>query len=401
MDKAITNNSPQESQRSRESLPGSLKEPLTTPHTLASDGLAKNGAHTAYAEIPLKKVGPIKIKGPLLEGEYSVPLATYETPLWASCNRGAKISRLTDGIQVICTHECMTRSVLVEGPSALEVQKCVFALDTLESFKNLSLTVQQTSRFATLQKISFHPVGRQLFIRIEIYSGDASGHNMATKAAEKVLNEILKHHPILNYVSLSGNACCDKKVSAINSILGRGRSMIAEIQIPRALVLKHCRTTPEKLCDINLKKNLLGSHMAGSLRSANAHVANTLLAFYLATGQDAANIVEGSQAITTCEVLPSGDLYFALTLPNLIMGTVGNGKHLPKVQEELAALDLLQERPVGENSRRLAALCAATTLCSELSLLAALTNPEELMRAHTLLERSHQKSALKSQQGGE
>lgn len=33
--------------------------------------------------------------------------------------------------------------------------------------------------------------------------------------------------------------------------------------------------------------------MAGGVQSANAHFANMLLAFYLATGQDAANIVEG------------------------------------------------------------------------------------------------------------
>jgi len=236
-------------------------------------------------------------------------------------------------------------------------------------------------------------IGRQLFIRISIYSGDASGHNMSTKAAEHILDWILKTYPELSYISLSGNACSDKKVSAINGLLGRGKSMIAEIIIPRNILQTQARTTPEKMVDINLKKNLLGSHVAGSLRSANAHVANTLLAFYLATGQDAANIVEGSQAITTCDLLTSGDLYFAVTLPNLIMGTVGNGKHLPKVQAELQNLGLTEARSLGENARRIAAVCAAAVLCSEFSLLAALTNPRELMRAHTLLERNLNKES--------
>ena len=45
------------------------------------------------------------------------------------------------------------------------------------------------------------------------------------------------------------------------------------------------------------------------------------------------------------------------------------------------------DRPAGENARRLAAICAATVLCGELSLLAAQTNPGELMRAHLALER--------------
>ena len=344
-----------------------------------------------FSQIPLKRVGLIRLEGPLLQGEFFVPLATYETPLWASCNRGAKISRLSGGISVICTHESMSRSILVEGPSAVRLHEIIQDLQRPESFKQLAEEVSQSSRFATLQQLTYHLVGRQLFIRINIYSGDASGHNMSTKAAENILNWILRTYPELSYVSLSGNACSDKKVSAINGLLGRGKSMIAEIIIPRAVLQKHCRTTPEKMVDLNLKKNLLGSHIAGSLRSANAHVANTLLAFYLATGQDAANIVEGSQAITTCDLTASGDLYFAVTLPNVIVGTVGNGKHLPQVQQELERLDLTLTRPTGENSRKLAALCAAAVLCSELSLLAALTNPEELMRAHILLERASTK----------
>ncbi len=126
--------------------------------------------------------------------------------------------------------------------------------------------------------------------------------------------------------------------------------------------------------------------MAGGLRSANAHYANMLLGFYLATGQDAANIIEGSQGITHAEVR-SGDLYFSCTLPNLIMGTVGNGKGLDFVIDNLTRLGCAEPREAGANARRLAQICAATVLCGELSLLAAQTNPGELMEAHVKLER--------------
>ena len=137
---------------------------------------------------------------------------------------------------------------------------------------------------------------------------------------------------------------------------------------------------------LNTRKNLLGSLLAGSIRSANAHYANMLLGFYLATGQDAANIVEGSQGITRAEER-DGDLYFSCTLPNVIVGSVGNGKGLPEVEEALTKLGCRQEREPGENGRRLAVLAAATVLCGELSLLAAQTNPGELMRSHVVLER--------------
>ena len=99
---------------------------------------------------------------------------------------------------------------------------------------------------------------------------------------------------------------------------------------------------------LNVRKNLIGTLLAGGVRSANAHVANMLLGFYLATGQDAANIVEGSQAITMQSA--GGCLYFSVTIPNLIMGTVGNGKGLEFVVRNMRRMGLLEEREIGENS---------------------------------------------------
>jgi hydroxymethylglutaryl-CoA reductase (NADPH) len=111
-----------------------------------------------------------------------------------------------------------------------------------------------------------------------------------------------------------------------------------------------------------------------------------LLAFYLATGQDAANIVEGSQGFVWAENRDEG-LYFAVTLPHLIVGTVGNGKHLPYIEEAMARMGLGERSEPGADSRRLASLIAASVLAGELSLLAAQTNPGELMEAHVAYER--------------
>ncbi|MDF2691494.1 MAG: hmgA, partial [Gammaproteobacteria bacterium] len=190
----------------------------------------------------------------------------------------------------------------------------------------------------------------------------------------------------LSYVSISGNICTDKKVSAINGILGRGKQVIAELTISREICEKHLRITPEALVNLHIKKNLIGSLLAGSLRSANAHFANILLAIYLATGQDAANIIEGSQGITYCEV-KNDDLYFSVNLPNIIVGSMGNGKHLDFVRENLAILGCTDSRELGKNSQRLAMITAATVLCGELSLLAAQVNPGELTRSHMVFER--------------
>ena len=82
-----------------------------------------------------------------------------------------------------------------------------------------------------------------------------------------------------------------------------------------------------------------------------------------------------------------GDLLFSCTLPNLIVGTVGNGKDLPGVDAALERLGCRGLEESGAGARRLAGLIAATVLCGELSLLAAQTNPGELMQSHVLMER--------------
>lgn len=340
---------------------------------------------TLVTEIPTRWVGPLRISGNAVTGELEVPLATYETPLWPSVGRGARISRkIPGGIRAVVLGERMTRSTLFIAQGALEAHAAAQQIAARQG--ELDEVVAAGSRHAKLVEVHPEIVGNLLFIRFAFTTGDASGHNMVTNAADALMTRILSWDLGLGYGSISGNYCSDKKATAVNGILGRGRSVVAEIVIPHDLVRKQLRSDAGRICDLVLRKNLIGSTIAGALRSANAHYANMLLAFYLATGQDAANIVEGSQGITSAENRDDG-LYFACTLPHLIVGTVGNGKHLPHVEQALERLGCREQREPGANTRRLAALIAATVLCGELSLLAAQTNPGELMAAHVLLER--------------
>ncbi len=280
------------------------------------------------ATVPMRRVGPVVVKG-TAEGAFMVPLATFETPLWPSVERGARVCEKAGGIQVVCTGRRMTRSV------ALELPDVAGAFSLGEKLRagvpSLQKVVSKTSRYAKLLEVMPLVVGRLLYLRFAFTTGEAGGHNMVTKASDALLTHIMQQCPDVRYVSISANICTDKKVSAANTLLGRGASMVAEVTISAALCRKMLKTEPAKLVELHVKKNLLGSIMAGSLMSANAHVANMLLAFYLATGQDGANVVEGSQAVVHAEATGTGDLYFSLTLPNLIVGTLGNGKDLPCV----------------------------------------------------------------------
>lgn len=346
--------------------------------------------HTeTIASIPMAVVGPVRIISKEVDEEIMLPLVTLESPLWPSTHRGAVVCTLAGGIHATLVDERMTRSVLLEGNSVKEVHQAY--LDIQKQKEQLQLIISESSQYAKLIEMNAQIVGSLLYLRFEFLTGDAAGHNMVTLASDRMLTWLLDKYKHLRYVSISGNFCSDKKVSAVNGLFGRGKNVIAEVTLSRALCKDYLKTTPEKIIDLNIKKNLLGNTIAGGLRTANAHFANMLLGFYLATGQDAANIIEGSQGFVFAE-MRGDDLYFSVTLPNLILGAIGSGKTLPYVQENLRLLGCMEQRETGDNARRLAVIAAAAVLCGELSLLAAQTNPGELMRSHVKMERKRKMS---------
>jgi hydroxymethylglutaryl-CoA reductase (NADPH) len=120
---------------------------------------------------------------------------------------------------------------------------------------------------------------------------------------------------------------------------------------------------------------MLGSVQAGSL-GANAHHANVLAAIYIATGQDPAQVVEGSTGITTCELIGE-KLYISVTIPALEVGTVGGGTRVETQQECLSIMGCLGPH----KARKFASITAGAVLAGELSLLGALS-AGELATAH-------------------
>ncbi len=330
--------------------------------------------------IPTKIVDSVKIRYLSAVEEVLVPLATLESPLFYSVCRGAKVAENCGGISVFVSQDTMTRSVI------LKCKNCNDAVSISENIINdkcIKNIIEDGSQYTKFIDLSNEIVGNLLYVRLCIESGEASGHNMVTKAAQNFVNFVIAKYDC-ECISVSGNVCVDKKVSAINSICGRGKRVNAEIIISPDVCKSLLRTTPEKICELNTTKNLLGSNLAGSLRSANSHFANMLLAIYLATGQDAANIVEGSQGITYANLQNDGSLYFSVYLPNIIVGTIGNGKHIEFARKNLEMMGGLNDG----GSKRLSAIIGATVLCGELSLMAALTNNGELIKSHLSIERS-------------
>jgi hydroxymethylglutaryl-CoA reductase (NADPH) len=72
------------------------------------------------------------------------------------------------------------------------------------------------------------------------------------------------------------------------------------------------------------------------------------------------------------DVTGQGNLYASVTLPNMIVGTVGGGTHLPTARECLAMLGCLGK----DCARKFAEICAATVLAGEISIMGALAAGE-------------------------
>ncbi|MFC6733552.1 MULTISPECIES: hydroxymethylglutaryl-CoA reductase (NADPH) [unclassified Haladaptatus] len=333
-------------------------------------------------QIPLGVAGPVPIHGGAADGTFYLPLATTEGALLASVNRGLSAIRTAGGSTARVIKSKMTRAPVFRVQDVAESVEVVEWVRANEG--KLKAAAEETTSHGELVDVTPYVVGDNVFLRFGYDTKDAMGMNMATIATEAACVLVEEETPA-SLVALSGNMCTDKKPAAINAIEGRGRTVVADVRIPRELVEERFKTTPEAIAEVNTRKNLVGSAKAGSL-GFNAHAANTVAAMFLATGQDAAQVVEGSNAIVTAEARED-ELYASISLASLEVGTVGGGTKLPTQAE---GLDILGLRgggdPPGANADALAEVIATGALAGELSLLSALAS-RHLSSAHAELGR--------------
>jgi hydroxymethylglutaryl-CoA reductase (NADPH) len=334
------------------------------------------------AQLPMGVAGPVQVAGGVADGEFYLPLATTEGALVASVNRGLSVIATAGGADARVTKSGMTRAPVFRVSGIAEAETVVSWVD--ENLDQLRAAAESTTSHGELLAVDPYVVGDSVFLRFVYDTKDAMGMNMATIATREAA-EVVEEATPASLVAVSGNLCSDKKPAAINAVEGRGRSVTADVKIPRETVEERLHTTPEAIEEANTRKNLVGSAKAGSL-GFNAHAANVVAAAFLATGQDPAQVVEGSNAITTVEAREDG-LYASVSLASLEVGTVGGGTKLATQSE---ALDVLGLRgggdPAGTNAEALAEIIAVGALAGELSLLAALAS-RHLSSAHEDLGR--------------
>ncbi|UZJ53475.1 hypothetical protein CBS101457_002795 [Exobasidium rhododendri] len=343
-----------------------------------------------FMPLPLGIAGPLNIDGQLVP----IPMATTEGTLVASTSRGCKAINAAGGVTSVLTQDAMTRGPAVEFSSITQAAKAKRWIDSPDGASTIKEAFDSTSRFARLSSLRCVMAGRTLYIRFATSTGDAMGMNMVSKGVEKAL-DLMSERFDMTILSLSGNYCIDKKPSAINWIEGRGKSVCCEAVIPAAVVKTVLKTTVKSLVNLNIKKNLIGSAMAGSIGGFNAHAANIVAAVFLATGQDPAQVVESSMCMTLMEAIPStkgaveDDLLVTVSMPSIEVGTVGGGTILAPQRALLEMLGVAgssKEIP-GANAQRLARIIASAVMAGELSLMGALS-AGHLIQAHMKHNRS-------------
>jgi hydroxymethylglutaryl-CoA reductase (NADPH) len=327
--------------------------------------------------IPLGVAGPLRVQSRFNRERiinYYIPLATTEGALIASVNRGCKAIFLSHGATVIVEQVGTTRGPVFETAGIME--SLWFKKWLEDNFVDLKNQAEKTSSHLRLIKIETTLTGRYVYGRFYFDTQDAMGMNMVTIATDSMIR-IIEDKTTIKCLSISGNFCVDKKPSWLNFISGRGKRVWAEVILKERVIKEILKTTTEKLYDVWLSKCLIGSIMSGSL-GFNSHFANIVAAFFAATGQDLAHVVEGSLGITTMKKIKK-DLYVSVYLPDVMLGTVGGGTRLEIKKEALSLIGV-------KSSSELARVLGGAVLSGEISLLASLAEGS-LSEAHQKLGR--------------
>jgi hydroxymethylglutaryl-CoA reductase (NADPH) len=348
-------------------LPQSARAALLDERVAAEAGqYARNIENfIGAARVPIGLIGPLRVNGLYANGDYYVPLATTEAALIASHSRGSRLLSEAGGCTTLLVNEGVSRAPGFAFDSIVDAALFVAWVTTqMDAFRRIA---GDTTRHGQLIDLQITLEGNHVYLGFEFTTGDASGQNMVTIATDAICRHIIASSPTpVRYSFVEANLSGDKKATTHSFMTVRGRKVTAEVRLPATLITDRLHTTAARLMDY-WRMSALGGVMSGSI-GVQGHYANGLAALFIATGQDAACVAEAAVGVTRFEPTDDGGLYASVTLPNMIVGTVGGGTGLPT---QRASLELMGLAGAG-HARALAEVAAAVALAGELSITGAL-----------------------------
>jgi hydroxymethylglutaryl-CoA reductase (NADPH) len=318
------------------------------------------------AQIPMGVAGPVLVHGQNARGLFYVPMATTEGALIRSYERGMVALTKSGGVQTaLLVDENQTAPAFFFDDVARATAFAAWLEDHLPDLRESAAT---TTRHGKLVNFKCYQTGRQVIVNFGFRTGDAQGMNMIVRATDAVCHWIQDHYEGTKYFLFSG-LCGEKRASGFLMTRGKGKRVTAGALLPNDVLRLYLHTTADQMFRV-WQATVVGNLQAGAI-GYTGHAANGLAAIFIATGQDVANVVNSSCAVTVFEPHAAG-LYVSVTLPALSVATVGGGTALPTPREALRIMDC-----VGSGkAAKMAEIVAATILGGEISMGAAIASGE-------------------------
>jgi hydroxymethylglutaryl-CoA reductase (NADPH) len=321
-------------------------------------------------QVPLGIAGPLLINGDHANGVFYVPMATTEGSLVDSFTRAMMVSAMSGGVKTKIIKDVMHITPLFYCKS---VEQAIDLSKWLEkNFQKIKQKAEETTSHGKLKSIETMVFTTFLYVRFIFDTGDAMGLNMINISTNNACHFISENFDNIKYI-LRSNLSSDKKASFINNINGYGKTVYAECTLSPSVLRRYLKTDAKTM--IKGWKIANYSQMIGGTVGLNQHFANGLAAVFIATGQDVAQIVNGSTGWSILEELEDGSLFGSITIPNLLIGTVGGGTHIGTQREALEIMDCYGEG----KSNKMAEIIAATVSAGELSLGAAMVHGDFIL----------------------
>jgi len=324
------------------------------------------------AQVPLGVAGPLLVDGEHARGVVYVPLATSEGALVRSYERGMVAITRAGGatVRLLADENRVCPSLLF----ACLAEAAAFARRLPELLPAIREDAESTTRHGKLLAVEPRVLGRRVILTFRWSTGDAGGMNMIVRGSEHACRRLVERGEAPEFLIFSGMSA-EKRPAGALLAGGKGKGAVAAVDLPRRTVRAVLGTTAEKIGRV-WHETVLGHLQAGSL-GYNGHLANGLAALFIATGQDVANVANCAVGITDLEPTPDGGLHASVTLPSLVVATVGGGTGRGTARE---CLEMLGCAGAG-GAPRLAEIAAATLLAGEISMGAAIA-AGELVAAH-------------------
>lgn len=332
-------------------------------------------------EIPMGLAGPLLFNLDKEKSEWVYTgICTTEGALVASINRGARAISECGGFNAHFVHQKMLRSPLFTFKNladAVEFEKWLRI-----NFNRIKTHTTLYSNHAELIEIKSFVTGKLANLKFIYTTSDASGQNMVTHCTWQACLWIEEYFQKESEVQIEqfyvdGNGSSDKKVSFYSLLNGRGVHVVCECFLSDEVIEKTLRSSSAEM--VKLYNHSMAISRFDGVVGGTMNIANVIAGIFAATGQDLASIHESSTGITQIEKIEGG-LYVSLSIPALVIGTVGGGTNLPVPQSVLKLMNCSGKGKL----ERFAKLISGFALSLEISILAAMASGQ-FARAHQKL----------------